>query len=677
MKNGHFTLSELLVQRAGGAEVLYGRGSVGSGYTTNVEIVSDGLRLETLAAVQRSDWPLAGPVVGDLTLGGTLMDMTFEGQVSTSGMSLGDGRVGKSVVRFRPDGARTVFEGTLLGDTVSMSGHYDWEQDTYGFDGVLTEVPVHWLHPRLSAGDSLRGVMDGQVGVYGGLDAAPDFGVDLSRVELYWGAQTLRNAKPWRIDRVGQEIQLRGISLTDQDGLVVVEGGAVNGLLDVRWDGRLALDWLEAMTPDVIRATGIARLRGSARGALAEPSIEMEMTVADGLIRSVYFPHTFDELEGVFTLSPSGYAWSDVIGRVGGGELASIGQIDAVDWFPTRYDIDAELRDGEIQYIDWLPPVRGDARMKFDGEVGELLLSGDIDIAQIVFADRIDWEQWVLELRDERLEAAAPEETGDYFAMDIALNAPETGRVRNNVADARLSGDLRVVGTTARPGLTGTVRTLSGGRGYLKDREFEILRGEVRFIDPYTFDPDLDFLLETEVSTGDRDWRVSYMVTGPFSDWQINARSDPPLSQADINALLLFGVTSEALTDGDGVAGGMGLENVVMLVGEAGAPILVEWLVGGLLQGVDRWDVVTGPSMRGARSTDSSPRLLVEKDVVSWDVTFTGEVNVTDPADTYLGVEKRLAERLFLTTYWLGDESVDNPTYGAYGLEFKLRWEVD
>jgi translocation and assembly module TamB len=401
------------------------------------------------------------------------------------------------------------------------------------------------------------------------------------------------------------------------------------------------------------------------------------MTVSDGLIRSVYFPHTFGEVEGKFALSPDGYTWSDVIGRVGGGELASFGRVDAVDWVPIRYDIDATLRDGEIQYIDWLPPVRGDARMKFDGEVGELLLSGDIDVAQIVFADRIDWEQWVLELRDERLEAAAPEETEDYFAMDIAINAAETGRVRNNVADARLSGELRVVGSTARPGMTGTVRALPAGRGYLKDREFDILRGEVRFIDPYTFDPELDFLLETEVSSSERDWRVSYMVTGPFSDWQINARSDPPLSQADINALLLFGVTSEALTDGDGVAGGMGLENVVMLVGEAGAPILVEWLVGGLLQGVDRWDVVTGPSTRGARSTDSSPRLLVEKDVSSLDVTFTGEVNVIDPADTYLGVEKRLAERLFLTTYWLGDESVNNPTYGAYGLEFKLRWEVD
>ena len=74
--------------------------------------------------------------------------------------------------------------------------------------------------------------------------------------------------------------------------------------------------------------------------------------------------------------------------------------------------------------------------------------------------------------------------------------------------------------------MTGTIRALPGGRGYLKDREFDILRGEVRFIDPYAFDPDLDFLLETEVSSSDRDWRVSYMVTGPFSDWQINARSD-------------------------------------------------------------------------------------------------------------------------------------------------------
>jgi autotransporter translocation and assembly factor TamB len=676
MREGHFTLTELLLTRADSDAVVLGRGSIGPGYVTNVEFVTDGWQLQDLAPVVASRWPVAGAVVGDLTLGGTLMDLTFEGRVSTGPTRFGGGEIGASTLRFFPEGSQTMFDGQLLGQTVALGGRYDWEDGGYRIDAKSTQLPVHWLLPQLTAGDSVRGAVTGELALWGGPELAPEFNLDVSAIELVWGPHALVNTQPWRITRSGGRVTLEGVQLADEDGYLSVTGGASEGELDVAVEGRVALDWLEAMSPDVTRATGLAALTGTVRGPLLDPQVQFDLEIERGVFRTTYFPHTFEEVEARVSLSEEGYVWTGGLARVGGGQFATRGRIDATDWVPRFFDIDAELTDGEVQYLDWLPPVRGNARLEFGGAVGELLLSGEIEVVQVVFADRVDWEQWVLEVRDERLDVVAPEESAEYFAMDIGIVADETGRVRNNVADSRLAGELRVVGTTARPGLTGIVRTLSGGRGYLKNREFEIRRGEVRFIDPYTFDPEMDFLLETEVTDGSRDWRVSYVVTGPFSDWQISARSDPPLPEADINALLLFGVTSESLTGGSGV-NGVGLDNVVMLVGEAGAPILVEWLVGGLLTGVDRWDVVTGPSMRGSRSTGSSPRLLVEKDVDRWDVTFTGEINVVDPADTYLGLEKRLAERLYLTTYWLGEEGADTPVTGDIGLEFKFRWEVD
>ena len=63
-----------------------------------------------------------------------------------------------------------------------------------------------------------------------------------------------------------------------------------------------------------------------------------------------------------------------------------------------------------------------------------------------------------------------------------------------------------------------------------------VTRAELHYVDPWTWDPELDFVLETDISSRDRSYHVTYPVSGPFSDWRADPRSDPPLAQSDINA---------------------------------------------------------------------------------------------------------------------------------------------
>ena len=678
MDAGLFTLRHLEVQRRGEAESLLLRGSVGRAYAANFELISDGLRVETLDALHGLDLPVVGGLQVLAYAGGTLMEPRFSGRASVSGMHSHGQPVPSSVLRFDSAGSVVSVDGELVGGAVEVGGQVDWSSVDYRFDLDLLEVPVHMARPTAAAGASVTLLADGNVVIQGLGGAPPDVDAELDHVLLSWGERTLRSEQPWRFTRRGPWWQLEDLSLHGDRTWARLEGEKLpDRTMALEGEGELELEWLRLISPDILRAGGMAHWDLSVVGPARGPEVQVKATLEDGLVRTSWFPHSFEGLTGALSFSGKGYGLHGIRGRVGGGEVAIDGNIHAQSWIPESYALEGRLVGARVQYIDSLPPLVGDARLSFDGPLDALVLSGDIDIHEMVFSERIDWESWLIE--QERLSAAAPEQSADIFSMDIGVTARGTGRIRNNVGNARLSADLRVVGDTARPGVLGKVWAEDDGRVYLQEREFAVTRGELHFIDPYTFDPELDFLFETDVRSRVRDYHIYYRVTGPFSAWRTEASSDPALSQADINWLLLFGATRAELEELGELEGALAWEGIDLLSKELGSGELLDryGASGPLL--LDRIDIITGTSTQGVRNVSSEPRLLVEKDVPEpWDLTVAGEINVIRLEDYYVSVEKRIARRLYVTTYYASiqyERSLD--IGGAFGTELQLRWEVE
>ncbi len=677
MDDGIFTLRFLEVQRRGEAESLLLRGSVGREYVANFELISDGLRLEHLDALQGRDLPLEGQIQLLAYASGSLTKPRFHGRAALAGMRSHDQAVPPSVLRFDSEGSVVQVDGELVGGAGELSGQVDWSSAAYRFDLDLLELPVHLARPTSAAGASVALLADGGVVVRGVGAEPPDVDVELDHVQLSWGSRQLSNQAPWRFTRRGPWWQLEDIALSGQDSWLRVEGEKFpDRSMVLEGEGVLELDWLKLVSPDILRAGGRARWDLSVVGPARSPEVQVRASLQEGLLRTSWFPHSFEALEGELRIGPRGYGFHEVKGRVGGGEVTIGGMIHARDWAPESWDLQGTLSDARVQYIDSLPPVVGDARLSFDGPVDALVLSGEIDVREMVFSERIDWEGWLIE--QERLSGAAAEQSADIFSMDIGIRADATGRIRNNVGNARLSADLRVVGDTARPGVLGKVWAEEEGKVYLQEREFSVTRGELHFIDPYTFDPELDFLFETDVHSRVRDYHIFYRITGPFSDWRTDASSDPVLSQADINWLLLFGATRAELEEFGELEGALAWEGIDLLSKELGSGELLDRFGAGLLT-LDRIDIITGTTTQGVRNVSSEPRLLAEKDFGEpWDLTVAGEMNVTRPEDYYLSVEKRIAQHLYLTTYYASiqyERSLD--IGGAFGSELQLRWEVE
>ena len=92
---------------------------------------------------------------------------------------------------------------------------------------------------------------------------------------------------------------------------------------------------------------------------------------------------------------------------------------------------------------------------------------------------------------------------------------------------------------------------------------------------------------------------------------------------------------------------------------------------------------MSGASERGSGTVSSDLRLLYEKDLGNFvvpmpDTTVIFEQNISQLSDRYVGLEHQLARTLYARGFWttemLGGKSVRG---GAYGVEFKLRWEAD
>ena len=257
----------------------------------------------------------------------------------------------------------------------------------------------------------------------------------------------------------------------------------------------------------------------------------------------------------------------------------------------------------------------------------------------------------------------------------MRVHADDTVRVSNNVADGTCDAELRFVGDTSRPGLLGWVRMNPGGRFTLQGQDFEVLRAELHYVEPWTFDPELDFLLQADVRSREETYRIQTQVAGPFSGWTTISSSEPSLAQADINALLVFGMTREELERFGGINTALLVEGADLVLHGVGLEQRVQQGSGGL---VDRVQVVTGVTERGTL-VSSEPRIVVEKRVgAPYEFDVIGEFNPNRPADTYLGVEKQLTQNFYMTFYRSGlEEDHGMSLGGAYGADFKLRWDYD
>jgi outer membrane protein assembly factor BamA len=156
---------------------------------------------------------------------------------------------------------------------------------------------------------------------------------------------------------------------------------------------------------------------------------------------------------------------------------------------------------------------------------------------------------------------------------------------------------MKLRGSLAEPVLFGSLDMVDDGRLTLMGRTFRLT--EARVVFPGAGDPAVQLIGETRVG----DYAITLRTQGPVTGLEATYSSDPPLSQRDLQSLLVTGRTSDvASTKGD--------DDEQFVLGTASSDLLG---VAGQMVGLDSVQLGRGDFELGSSDVDPAMRLTVSK----------------------------------------------------------------
>ena len=678
MRKKFLTIEELILRN--GSHELLMRGSMNEDKEMNFEIHSNEWDVKNIDSISRYNLPLDGKIQINTFLQGKGIQprgliQLFDVRYNQIPLKDGD-------IHFDMEGAGLAIHGGLPEVGVSLTGNTQslYISDDYSMNMQLNNFPAHIFYPESRTGEKIRMKSSGEVH-FESYNHEFFMELQLNKLDFTIRDLVLSLRKPTAISIQPEEISLSGVEIGDgkKSNFQISGGKTFEGELDYQLWGTLDLAYLTPLIGLADRSAGLADIKGTLQGLPSNPLPQFTVTIQDGDFSADWWDHPYQQVQGKVFISPYRYELLDWKGRMGGGDLNVAGVITADFFSVKQLDIKLDMIEGQVQPISWLPPMQGNANLRLIGSLEEMLLKGDVDISNMLFSKRIDWEDAMISIDSTLLEESTKRELDtSWLAFHVDISADDTVRIRNNLADLTASAQFQMIGDLNRIGMIGNLKAKPGGRILLKERDFDVQRAEIRFLEPYSYDPELDIALFTRVRSIDEEYDINYYVEGLYSRWRFRSHSNPPLQQADINALLFFGMTRAELERMGGLSNTLAIEGTDLLASKVGSSLDIVSRFNEVRDGVfqfDRFDLISGTSTSGAFS--SSLRILAEKDLTTGS-RLRFEKDLTQTEDFYLSFEQKLANTFYLRSFWTSEQRGRYLDIGgAYGVEFQLRLEAD
>lgn len=249
----------------------------------------------------------------------------------------------------------------------------------------------------------------------------------------------------------------------------------------------------------------------------------------------------------------------------------------------------------------------------------------------------------------------------DNVSLDLTVEAHQSLRIDNNLAEVVGSGEVSVIGTLANPVVVGSL-TIDQGRLSLEGNSYEITRGTVSFNNPRRTTPYLNFEAETEV----REYTIEVMIRGPVDQIQMNFRSDPPLSTASIVSLLAAGQTEEEIFGSE-----YSTQTDSQTLATFGAGTLLSKTLGEAFEsqttrlfGFERFSI--DPFVLDGASRDPAARITLGKQITrEFGITYISSLG-NSYQDQTIVVQYKLTD-------WLTAVGTAEQGKSAVAIDFKLR----
>lgn len=627
------------------------------------DLNGDRIPLETISQIQTSALPIAGTLSFRLQGSGPLLAPTAQGDVRIANLNLGveaegnysghldsDGR--QALLTFASQPSPNRLQGQLtvgLSNNQPVSGRLSFNN----FD----------LDPFISSGLHLKqltghGSADGTFALSGNLRHLDSIQVraDIARISFNYELVQLTNDRDIRLVYQRNQVRIEQAHLHGPDTDFSLSG-------DARFDGERPLNFaisgginlrlIRGLEP-ALDARGRADLNVSITGTVSRPQVIGQATVRDATANYADFPVGLSKLTGNIVFNRSQLLFDRVSAEAGGGQMSLSGSVTYGEG-PLRYEVTATTSTIRIRYPEGMSWLAG-GTLRFSGTTSAALLSGRVTVDRLLFAPGVDVTTFFANASGPATETPTTSTFLQNLAFDVEGQTTPGARIEWTGAHIEVDGNVRLRGTWDRPVLLGHVHLLSGEMPF-RGNTFQLTRGDINFANPFRLDPVLDVELTSTISQ----YQVSIDFSGAADRLTMNYRSDPPLPDSDIVALLALGSPGQGTALQSSQPGASQNYGATALLSEA-----ITSGIGGRIEhlfGISQFRV--DPFAAGPTTESSAAARVTIVDQIARGFTVTYSTNAAT-TNQYQLVQVQYAVKRNVSVEFLRDI---NGTYG-----FDVKW---
>jgi translocation and assembly module TamB len=512
--------------------------------TFRSQLAGEGFELAGLPKLRDSQTPVAGRLRFTAKGSGTTAEPSLDATVDLENLAYGDEDQGGFHLEAKTRGTnlhltgKSVFQGEslLLDGDVQLSG--DWPlQATARFEHMdLDPLLERYLRSTVTGHSTFTGTLT----VRGPARRPSELEVtaELAEIKAVLQNVSVANDGPVRFRIANHVFHLEEARLVGENTKLTA-GGTVEMTgrreLDMHASGQVNLGLLQTMYPDFL-TTGTVDIQGRATGTLSEPVLQGKVTVAQGSVAVPGQPASLGDINGTLVFTQDRLQIEQLTARSGGGLIRLGGYMQYGRFL--EFNVTAQGEDVRLRYPPGMSST-ANADLRFSGTSNGAVVSGELQITRFSLSPGFDFGAYLASNRPSSV-LTGSDSLLNKIKFDLHIyTAPD---LRFDSSLARVSGDadLRLRGTMAKPVLLGRTN-IQEGQIFFNGAKYDLERGDISFTNPVKIDPVLDLAASIRV----RDYDIEIGFHGTSDKLNVTYRSEPPLPQADIIALLALGRTQE------------------------------------------------------------------------------------------------------------------------------------
>jgi translocation and assembly module TamB len=365
--------------------------------------------------------------------------------------------------------------------------------------------------------------------------------VNFSQSDVKVQGIELKESEPIRIALRDGVATLEQVHITGQDTDMRVNGtaqlfGATDpkgGKMDVKAVGSVSMTLLHTFDNDIL-ATGKVEFTVGAGGVVTNPELTGRVQFDKVNVAMDGVPNGLSNMNGTLVFSGDRLQVENLTATTGGGTLKLGGSIR----YKNGVYADLTATGNVVRVRLYGLSATANANLRLQGGTESAMLSGTILITRFGIGPDVDFAAFgspggVSAPPD-------PNSPANKIRLDVHVTSAPQLDFQNSYAKLAGTVDLAIRGTAAVPSVLGRIE-INEGSATFAGTKYQLQRGEIYFTNPVRIDPIIDLDATAQVENYD----ITVGLHGTATNLKPTYRSEPPLSEADVFALLALGRTQE------------------------------------------------------------------------------------------------------------------------------------